>query len=190
MRFRCKCASGIEDGSSGRGLAENGEDEEPGEAVGPVGSGQHARRDESVVVSLRSVGVERGIHCGIVVDDAIDLDAKQFDIRLGHRRRDQLVGLQLGENVFRGISVLQSLVGPDYRDLVQELVGVDLPCQRDEEAGGEVRRLHAQRFVAEGLEVRLPLGHVRPSGGSRSTRSYRVRSAESLMALEATCSAL
>ena len=155
--------------------------------------GEHPGRNEGVVVALRPVGTEGGIHRGIVVDDAVDLDAKEFDIRLLHRRRDPAVPVQPRQHLFRRIGLLQSLVGADHRDRVEELVGVDLPGERNEETGGEVRGLHAQRLVAEGLEVRLALGHfghVRPSGWSRSTWSYRVRSPESLTALEATCSAL
>ena len=131
-----------------------------GIAVGPVFPSQHAPANEGVVVALGPIGGEGRVHGLIIVDDAVDLHAQHFDCGLGGARRHQILLLEGFQHSFRRIVSFQTVGGTDDRDLVEHLVAKSLTSQSYEESRGEVRRLHAQRLVAERLEVRALLAHV------------------------------
>ena len=163
---------GVEHDLARCGLAKNGDDEEPRETVRPVGIGEQAGREESVVAALRAIGVEHGKHSGIVVDDPVDLDAQQLDIRLRHGPRDQPAVAQPGKNVVGGITVLPIPCWPGSpRPCSAPRWHRPAPVNAMKKPEANVCGLHAQRFVAERLKMRVPLGHVRPSRGSRWTSS-------------------
>ena len=156
-------APGVQHGPAGPGLGEHGEDEKPREAVDAAGGAEQAGRDERVVVAPGAERAVGGKHGGIVVDDAVHLLAQQLDVGLIETVLDQALLLQSLEDALRRIVSEQPPARAGDRDAVQQLVGVDLAGERGEEAGREVRRLHPQRFVAEGLEMRVVLVHAGPS---------------------------